>query len=68
MKISNEEFVKAKMPKARAESHRTNGGERYWLIRDGRAYMPFSEGKTQAQAWKNAKIRLLELEKQSKND
>ena len=58
------EYVKQRMPKARAERHRTGSGtsygETYWLIRDGRNYNYFSEGKTESNAWVNAKKRIIE--------
>ena len=64
--MTAEEFVKEQMPKARAERHRTGAnttfGETYWLIRDGRNTMYFSEGKTESNAWVNAKKKLIKRE------
>lgn len=54
------EFVKSKLPTARAESHRTTGGEKYWLIREQGKFMYFCEGKTEGKAWTNAKKKLLQ--------
>ena len=53
--MTAKEIVKEHMPKARAERQKTNRGETYWLIRNGRDYMYFAEGKTESNAWVNAK-------------
>lgn len=55
---NNRARVQAAHPDARAERHRTYGRETYWLIRFGRAFMPFAEGETEAEAWKNAAAKL----------
>lgn len=56
--MTNKERVQQFYPNAKAESHRARnpygGSYTYWLIRIGNSYMPFEEGKTQAQAWKAA--------------
>lgn len=57
--MTAKEFVISKMPNARAERQTTNGGVKYWLIRNGRSYMWFADGKTEREAWKNAKQRML---------
>ena len=62
--MTNKEIVQLKYPKARAEKHKTNaiiGQKTYWLIRDGRAYMYMAEGETEAQAWKNARLKIQKL-------
>ena len=59
--MKNKEFVQLKYPNARAEKHKTNaiiGKTTYWLIRDGRAYMYMADGDTEAQAWKNARLKI----------
>lgn len=64
--MTAKEFVKKKMPTAKAERHvqgRIRGAqEPYWLIREGNQYMYFAHGKTESNAWVNAKKRLIELE------
>lgn len=63
------EFVKSKMPKARAEKHkegRIKGLQKtYWLIRDGMQTMYFAIGDTESKAWKRAKERILEIDQNS---
>lgn len=58
--MTNEEFVKERMPTAKAESHKTSGplGKTYWLIRERGMTMYFAEGDTKAKAWKDAKESL----------
>ena len=53
--MTPESFVKQRHPKMREESHKTNGGQSYWLIREIGETMYFCEGKTRANAWRNAK-------------
>jgi len=64
--MTAKEFVKERYPKARAERQRTGSnttfGETYWLIRDGRETMYMAEGKTESNAWVNAKKKILERE------
>jgi hypothetical protein len=63
--MTAKEFVKERLPNARAERH-VNGmivGIPYWLIRDGRNTMYLASGKTESNAWVNAKKKLLENEK-----
>jgi len=60
--MTAKEFVKSRMPKARSERH-VKGmikgmQEVYWLIRDGRENMYFSCGKTESNAWVEAKKKL----------
>jgi len=65
--MTAKEFVKSKMPNARAERH-VRGmikgmQEVYWLIRDGRQTMYFVSGKSESNAWVEAKKRIIEKEK-----
>lgn len=62
--MTAKEFVKSRMPNAKAERH-VSGMVRgmtevYWLIRDGRESMYFAVGKSESNAWVEAKKRLLE--------
>lgn len=64
--MTAKEFVKSKMPNARAERH-VRGmikgmQEVYWLIRDGRQTMYFASGKSESNAWVEAKKRIIENE------
>jgi hypothetical protein len=56
------EFVKSKMPNAKVEKQKTNGGKAYFLIRDGKSTGYMSSGDTESQAWKQAKERIIESE------
>ena len=60
--MTAKEYVRSKMPKAIAESHRCRGafGKTYWLIRDGKDTYPYSEGTSERNAWVNAKKELQE--------
>lgn len=60
--MTPKEFVQNKMPNAKAERHIEGKivGKPYWLIRDGKHTMYLASGKTQAEAWKNAKNRIIE--------
>lgn len=58
--MTAKEQVISLMPTARSEKQTTNGGETYWLIRERGKFMYYAEGKTEAKAWKNARIRLME--------
>ena len=64
--MTAKEFVKEKMPKARAERQvqgRVKGMTKaYYLIRDGRASMYFAQGKTESAAWVAARKRIQEIE------
>jgi hypothetical protein len=60
--MTSEEFVKERMPKARAEKQETRRGENYWLIRDRGNTMYFSCGNSESNAWVNAKKQILESE------
>lgn len=66
--MTAKEFVKSKMPNARPEKQKTNGGEAYYLIRDGRTTGYFSYGETESKAWKNAKERIIEQENNKQNE
>lgn len=57
--MTAKEFVKSKMPNARAERHKQARGKTYWLIRNGRASMWFSCGDTESQAWVSAKKNIV---------
>lgn len=60
------EFVKERYPKARAERHRKGSntffGDTYWLIRNGMETMYMASGKSESDAWLNAKKKILERE------
>jgi hypothetical protein len=62
--MTAKEFVKDKMPHARAERHVEGRivGKPYWLIRDGNKTMYFAIGNTQSNAWVNAKKKLIEMQ------
>jgi hypothetical protein len=67
--MTAKEFVLEKMPRARAE-RQVRGmikglQEVYWLIREGRNTMYFASGKTESNAWVNAKKQIIELENQT---
>ena len=55
-KLSAEDFVKSILPKAKSERQTTNGGESYYLIREGMQTMYLASGKTKSEAWENAKM------------
>jgi len=64
--MTAKEFVKEKYPNARAE-RQVRGmikgmQEVYWLIRDGRNMMYMASGKSESNAWVNAKALILESE------
>jgi hypothetical protein len=67
--MTAKEFVLEKMPRARAE-RQVRGmikglQEVYWLIREGRNTMYFAQGKSESNAWVNAKKNIIELENQT---
>ncbi len=53
------EYVKKTYPKARSERQKANNGEVYRLIRPELYLMYISTGKTESQAWVNAKKHLI---------
>jgi hypothetical protein len=61
--MTAKEFVKNLMPNAKSEKHKSGMikglQETYWLIRDGNNYFYFSIGKTESNAWVNAKKKLI---------
>jgi len=57
--MTSKEFVKTNYPKARAESHNTKRGEKYWLIRPSIHEMYIGVGKTETNAWVRAKECIL---------
>jgi len=66
--MTAKEFVKEKYPNARAE-RQVRGmikgmQEVYYLIRDGRNTMYMASGKSESNAWVNAKKDILEREQQ----
>lgn len=65
--MTSKEFVKSKMPNARAERHvkgRIKGMQKaYWIIRDGRQTMCFASGISESNAWAEAKKRIIEIGK-----
>ena len=64
--MTSKEFVKTRYPKARAEKHlkgRVKGmQEVYWLIFPEFGKMYLASGKTESNAWKNAKEHILKWE------
>lgn len=62
--MTAKEFVQSKIPNARAERQvkgRVKGlQEVYYLIREGRNTMYIASGKTESNAWVNAKKSILE--------
>ncbi len=64
--MTAKEFVKSKIPKARAEKHlqgRIKGLQKAnWLIRDNGQTMYFASGKTESKAWVAAKTRIIEID------
>lgn len=64
--MTAKEFVKEKYPRARVERH-VQGmikglQEVYYLIRDGSATMYMASGKSESNAWVNAKKNIQEKE------
>lgn len=65
--MTAKEFVKLKIPTATSERH-VQGmirglQEIYWLIRERGKTMYFATGKTESNAWVNAKKKIIENEK-----
>lgn len=64
--MTAKEFVQERFPKARAEKvvcGRIKGlQDIYWLIRDGRNTMYMASGKSESNAWVNAKASILEYD------
>lgn len=60
--MTAKEYVKTIIPNAHAERHIEGriSGIPYWLIRDGRNTMYLAVGKTESNAWVNAKNKLKE--------
>lgn len=62
--MTAKEFVKNILPKANAEKHKSGMikglQETYWLIRDGNSYFYLASGKSESNAWVNAKKNLLD--------
>lgn len=58
--MTAKEFVLKHKPTAKAERQTTNGGEKYYLIREKGQYMYFSEGETESKAWTNARKKIEE--------
>ena len=65
MRKSGKVIVKERHPDAHAERYKTNGREVYWLIRFGRSFMYFAEGKSESEAWKNAAAKLIVLDEKA---
>lgn len=70
--MTAKEFVQSKMPNARSERHvmgRIKGmQEVYWLIRVGSQTMYFASGKSESNAWVNAKNNILQTESKILNN
>lgn len=68
--MTAKEFVKERFPDARAEkqvSGRIKGlQEIYYLIRNGRQTMYMASGKTESNAWVNAKKKILSNDRDQK--
>ena len=66
--MTAKEFVKERYPNARAERQLRGMikgmQEVYYLIRDGRNTMYMASGKSESNAWVNAKKYILEREQQ----
>ena len=64
--MTSKEFVRERYPRARAERHvggRIKGlQEVYWLIRNGRETMYIASGKSESNAWVNAKKSIIKNE------
>lgn len=67
--MTAKEYVLSKCPTAKAESHkrgRIKGmQEKYWLIREAGQTLYIASGKTESNAWVNAKKSLEEDENES---
>lgn len=57
--MTAKEIVQSICPTATAEKQQING-EVYWLIREYGKYTYMVEGKTQSEAWKNARTKLMD--------
>jgi len=68
--MTAKEYVRSKMPHAMAERHVEGRivGKPYWLIRDGRNTMYFAVGKTESNAWVEAKNKLMKIEMSKKEE
>jgi len=70
--MTAKEFVKSRIPTARAESHlsgRIKGMQtKYWLIRKVGETMYIASGTSESNAWVNAKKLLLEIEAEKKGN
>jgi hypothetical protein len=64
--MTAKEFVMQKMPTAKVEKHKTRGGKNfsytYYLIRELGSIDSFASGRTESNAWVNAKKNILEQE------
>ena len=58
--MTAKEYVKQHYPSARAEKQVTNAHEVYWLIRPKSGEMYMADGKSESNAWVNAKKKILE--------
>ena len=62
--MTAKEFVRSKYPSANSERHVSGMikgfQEVYWLIRNGRNTMYIASGKSESNAWVNAKKHILE--------
>ena len=68
--MTAKEFVKSKIPNAHSERHAHDMikglQEVYWLIRDGRSSGYMAIGKSESNAWLNAKNFILKNENDKK--
>lgn len=53
--MTSKDFVKSRYPKAKAERQVTNNKEVYWLVRRSFGAMYMAVGKSETNAWVNAK-------------
>jgi hypothetical protein len=59
MKSNHEKAFRAAYPQAVIESHKTHGGERYYLVRKTRrAGMYSGSGSTRIAAWRDATLAI----------
>jgi hypothetical protein len=59
--MTSKDFVLSRYPNMKSERNKTGfKGNGYYLIRDGRNTIYFSEGKTESKAWVSAKEKIKE--------
>ena len=63
--MTAKQFVLSQYPKAKAERLKIHSYRTYWIIRNNRATMYMAEGKTEKEAWKNAKNLIIKKQQES---